>query len=139
MHKIAILTYDGLALFELGCAVEVFALSRPELSDWYHTQIVTFENHSLAATGEVQLHAKEVQDLSEFDTLIIPSWHTRSNKIKLQLAEQLVEFCQRGKRLVSFCSGSFLLAQLGLLNGKKPPHIGVMQPCFSSAFLMWST
>ena len=36
-HRVAALAYDGLAAFELGVAVEAFAVRRPELDvDWWY-------------------------------------------------------------------------------------------------------
>ncbi|HRM94388.1 MAG TPA: transcriptional regulator FtrA, partial [Alicycliphilus sp.] len=33
---VAVVVYNGLSLFEYGCAVEIFGLPRPELGDrWY--------------------------------------------------------------------------------------------------------
>ena len=119
MHKLAILAFDGLPMFELGCALEVFALPRPEFSNWYQVQVVSFEKGSVRTSTNLMLEVQQVQDLDDFDTLIIPGWDTDSKKVKMQLAEQIVNFAQKGKRVISLCSGAFLLAQLGLLNGKQ--------------------
>ncbi len=119
MHKIAILAFDGIPIFELGCALEVFALPRPEFSEWYETRLVSFESAPLKSAACELVGIEHVSQLDEFDTLLIPGWNTDSKKLKMQLAEQIVQFAEQGKRVVSFCSGSFLLAQLGLLNGKK--------------------
>lgn len=119
MHRVAILAYDGMSLFELGCATEIFALHRPEFRHWYDTDVVTFEQGTLSTTGNIGLSVKSVTSLNEYDTLVIPSWHAQSNKVRLDLATAVVDFAQRGKRLITFCSGTFLLAQLGLLKGKK--------------------
>ena len=117
MHRVAILAYDQMPAFELGCATELFALARPEYPDWYRAEVITFDEGSLAATGNLRLIAKPVNSLQDYDTLVVPGWNTQSKKIRLNMAEQIVEFAGAGKRIISFCSGSFLLAQLGLLNG----------------------
>lgn len=119
MIRVAILIYDGVPAFELGCATEIFALERPEFSYWYQTEIVTFDEGTLVSTGGMQVSAKHIEQLSDYDMLVIPGWNTNSRKVKLSFAEQVVEFYEKGKRLISFCSGAFLLAQLGLLNGKQ--------------------
>ena len=49
--RVAILIHDGVALFELGCAVELFALPRPEFPHWYQTEVVSFSNRPLNAIG----------------------------------------------------------------------------------------
>lgn len=116
-HQVAILVDDNLALFELGCATELFALPRPEIANWYNTQVVTFANTSLNATAGIKLEAKQVKSLTGYDTLVIPSW-----PVLKQADESIIKairtFHQNGGRVLSFCSGGFLLAQTGLLDGK---------------------
>lgn len=117
--RVAILTYDGAAMFELGCAVELFALPRPEFASWYQTDVVTFSEGPLNVTGGLQLSAKRITSLSAYDMLVIPSWPTSGDNLDKHLATQIVQFSQAGKRLLSFCSGAFLLAELGLLDGRR--------------------
>src|SRR5580700_4534370 len=51
-HKVVALAYDGLCTFEFGCAVEVFALPRPELPvPWYEFAVCAAERGPLRATG----------------------------------------------------------------------------------------
>lgn len=119
MHRVAILAYDHVATFELACAIELFSLPRPEYENWYETDIVSFENLPLKATGGIQISCKFVQTLHDYDTLVIPSWSAVNRHLRLNMAEQITHFAEQGKRVVSLCSGSFLLAQLGLLQGKQ--------------------
>jgi AraC family transcriptional activator FtrA len=119
MQKVAILAYDQLAMFEFSCALELFALTRPEYPNWYQTEVVTFERGPLQATGGVQIIALQIDSLVAYDMLIIPGWRTDNIHVNVQLASQISQFEAAGKRLVSFCSGAFLLAQLGLLQNKQ--------------------
>jgi len=119
MLKVAILAFEQIATFELACAIEIFALPRPEYKDWYKTEVVCFENGPLQATGEIRISAKHIQTLDDYQILVIPSWNTRSNHVRLDLAENINAFCKSGGRIISFCSGAFLLAQLGLLQDKR--------------------
>jgi len=41
--RVAILSYPNLCTFEFACAVELFALPRPDIKDWYQTDIVALE------------------------------------------------------------------------------------------------
>jgi AraC family transcriptional activator FtrA len=118
MLKVAILAFEQIATFELACAIEIFALPRPEYDNWYHAEVVCFEKGLLAATGGVNISAKTIQTLDHYHTLVIPSWNTRNNHVRLDMAEQINSFSKRGGRIVCFCSGAFLLAQLGLLQNK---------------------
>jgi AraC family transcriptional activator FtrA len=117
--KVAILAFDQIAMFELACAIEIFALPRPEYNNWYETDVVCFEKSDIRATGGIKLSAKNVEDLSDYQTLVVPSWSTLSNHLRLDMAEKISAFAEQGKRIVSFCSGAFLLAQLGLLQSKR--------------------
>lgn len=119
MHKIAILTYNNAALFELGCAVELFGLKRPEFEPWYDCDVVTFEDGLLASTSNVLIQAKRIETLVPYTTLIIPSWPADAHAVDETLATVITKFYQSGKRLFSFCSGAFLLAELGLLKGRR--------------------
>ena len=119
MHRVAILTYDNVALFELGCAVELFGLPRPEFKSWYTCEIVSFSQGPLCSTGGIQLISKVVKNLNAFNLLVVPSWPSDEGNLPEPMATEIVKFNNGTKRIISFCSGAFLLAALGLLNGKK--------------------
>lgn len=116
--RTAILIYDRLALFELGCAVELFALPRPEFEDWYETDVVTFDDKPLSATGNILINAKQVFSLVAYDMLVIPSWPVNDPSVSEALSQAITDFVSNGGRLISFCSGAFLLAEMGLLHGR---------------------
>ena len=118
MHKVAILLGPSVATFELGCASELFALNRPEYPNWYQTDIVSFAPGPLMATGGLQLLVPQIEDLSSYDTILIPNWSVSVPQPTDTLRQQLLAAYQRGVRLISFCSGAFLLAELGLLKDK---------------------
>jgi AraC family transcriptional activator FtrA len=119
MKKIAVLTYNQAALFELGCAVELFALPRPEIEDWYQCDVVTFESGPMKTTAGLQITARQVEDLQAYDMLVIPSWPTNITQLSGLLADEVNAFYNAGKRILSFCSGAFLLAELGILDGRR--------------------
>jgi AraC family transcriptional activator FtrA len=119
MHRVAILAYDGVALFELGCAVELFGLSRPEFKNWYECEVVSFGHGPFSTTAGVQLITKLIKNLSNYNLLVIPSWPTEGPAVPEHTAAEIRAFHRDKKRVISFCSGAFLLAELGFLNGKK--------------------
>lgn len=116
MKNIAILTYDGASLFELACAVELFCLPRPEFEHWYQAKVISFDEGLHQVTGNVLLCVDRVTSLTEFDMLIIPSWPIFQANPVHSLVDEIKAFSQQKKPIYSFCSGAFLLAELGLLD-----------------------
>ena len=118
--QVAILTYNGNSLFELGCAVELFALPRPDIDDWYQCQVVSFENNTFNTTAGLQFtNIKQITSFSGFDLVIIPSWFVdlyMQPDYSANLIKQLTQFAKQNGQIAAFCSGAFLLAQTGLLN-----------------------
>lgn len=119
MHRVAVLSHHNAPLFELACAVELFGLPRPEYQNWYSCEVVGFNTGVLNANGSVRLNVRQVNSLDTFTTLIIPGWPPGQSAGSDQLAAEIRAFARKNKRIFSFCSGAFLLAELGLLDGKK--------------------
>jgi AraC family transcriptional activator FtrA len=115
--RVAILVDEDVALFELGCATELFALPRPEMPNWYETEVVSFNDRRLRATGGLWLQPKVVSGLSEYDMLIIPSWPI-NRSVPAEIEQAVKNFSVSGGRILSFCSGAFFLGELGLLDGR---------------------
>lgn len=115
--EVSIVAYDGLCTFEFGIAVELFALPRPELADWYRTTVVAEAGTPVRATGGVSVTpAADLAALEEAGTVIVPGWTGHP-------APAVVDAVQRaharGARVMTICSGVFLLAATGLLDGRR--------------------
>lgn len=120
-HHVAILAYDGLCTFEFGCAVELFALERPELGvPWYTHAVCAAEPGPLRALGGLSVHVPHgLAALDAADTIVIPGWRGVAEPPSPALADALRRASARGARICTICSGSFVLAHAGLLDGKK--------------------
>ena len=111
--------YDGLCTFEFGIAVELFALPRPEFEDWYNFATVKAEPGPIRAVGGITLEADENLDLLQDASLIIvPGWRGADTPVPENLCAALRAAYDAGARIASICSGVFVLAAAGLLNGK---------------------
>lgn len=120
-HVVVALAYDGLCTFEFGVAVEIFGLPRPELGDnWYHFAVAAVDEGELRATGGIRIMTEGgVELLERADTIIVPGWRGAQTPVPEALCHALRQAHQRGCRIMSICSGVFVLAAAGLLNGRK--------------------
>ncbi|PWE40029.1 transcriptional regulator FtrA [Pseudomonas prosekii] len=118
---VAILAYDGLCTFEFGIAVEIFGLTRPEFNfPWYQHQIVAVDDGPMRAMGGIQVLADGGMPLLETArTIIVPGWRDRQAPVPEALLVALRQAHARGARLLSICSGVFVLAATGLLDGHR--------------------
>src|SRR5579862_4498174 len=119
-RQVAALAYDRMGAFELGIVSEVFGLSRPELDvDWYRFSVFSLERRPLRATGGIRVEAPHgVGVLRTAGTIVIPGWHVEEPPPE-RLLRLLRAAHAAGARLVSVCSGAFVLAATGLLDGKR--------------------
>lgn len=118
-HKVVALVYDGLCSFEYGIVAEVFGLKRPELGrELYHFASVALDGGVLRAAGGLEFSATgSVDDLAQAQTIVIPGWRGCDAPVPKVMIEQIRLAHQRGARLLSICSGVYVLAAAGLLNG----------------------
>lgn len=118
---VVVLAYDGLCMFEFGVAVEVFGLSRPEMGpDWYRFAIASVDPGDLRTTAGLRLQVDGGLDLlTNADIIIVPGWKSASSPVPAELIDRLRQAHARGARLLSICSGVFVLAATGLLSGRE--------------------
>lgn len=113
------IAYEGLCTFEFGIAIELFALPRPEFAHWYRFAVVKAEPGPIRAMGGITIDADHNLDLlQEASLIIIAGWRGADMPVPSSLCAALQVARTRGARIASICSGVFVLAAAGLLDGK---------------------
>lgn len=120
-RRVAVIVCDGVAMFELGLTLEVFALKRPELGvPWYDVSVVSFDPPPLTGTGGIGITpTHSVRALASAGTIVIPSWPRLDEAPPPAMLDAVRRAYARGARLLSICSGAFVLAAAGLLDGRR--------------------
>jgi AraC family transcriptional activator FtrA len=115
------LAYDGLCTFEFACAAEVFGLSRPEVGpSWYRFETCSVKGRKIRAQYGLSMEVDGGLDrLAAAGTVVIPGCQGADVPVPAPLIEALHKAHSRGARLLSICSGSFVLAAAGLLDSKR--------------------
>lgn len=118
---VVVLAYDRLCTFEFGVAIEIFGLDRPEMGDdWYRFRVAAIERGPLRALGGIRITTDGGLALVErAGTIIVPGWRGADEPVPEPLLRALRRAHKKGARLVSFCSGVFVLAATGLLSGRR--------------------
>lgn len=113
--------YDGLCTFEFAIAAEVFGLTRPEMGpSWYRFASAAIEPGPLRAHGGLMVTSDDsIELLDKADLIVMAGWKGADVPVPDALAKRLRKSWQRGARLASICSGAFVLAATGLLDGRR--------------------
>lgn len=118
---IVVVGYEGLATFEFAIVTEIFGTSRPELMpDWYRFALCAIRPGPMRTSGGFEISIDDsLALLGQAHTVIIPGWSSPHDPVPAELIQALQDAHADGTRIVSICTGAFVLAAAGLLAGRQ--------------------
>jgi AraC family transcriptional activator FtrA len=120
LHRVVALLGPPQSPFELACAAEVFGTDVPDVPTRYSFRICTERPGPLRTTiGYSMLVDAGLAALREADTVVVPGWQRYGTPVPPAVTEALREAHRRGARIVAVCTGAFVLARAGLLDGRR--------------------
>jgi transcriptional regulator GlxA family with amidase domain len=117
---VAVVVYDGVNAFELGVVCEIFSGQARMLDvPWYRLSVCGAGPAPVTTDGGFRIEpARGLEGTRSVETLIVPPTD-RLDQVPTEVFDALRRAHARGCRILSLCTGAFVLAEAGLLEGRR--------------------
>ena len=116
-HKVAVLAFHGVVPFDLATPCEVLGRARVR-SEQRPYEVRVCGSSRRIRTDAFDMHVKcDLRELVNADTVIVPGMSDVTAPVPQAIVDALLAAADGGARIASICTGAFVLAASGLLDG----------------------
>jgi transcriptional regulator GlxA family with amidase domain len=120
-RAVAVLAYDGVAMFELGVACDIFGSTMGKLFDtaWYGFSLCAARPGLVSSDAGFGIEVPHGIDRIRQAGTIVVSPTDFPDEVPPAILDELRRAHRHGRRIVSLCTGASILARAGLLDGRR--------------------
>ncbi len=141
-QSVAVVAFDRISPFHLSVPCLVFGQECYDpCAQAFDLRVCAAEPGRLRTTVGFTIEAEAgLEALAEAQTVIVPSWRDPHERPPQALLDALIAARARGAQLVGLCLGAFVLAEAGLLDGRRATTHWMWAEDFAGRFLRcgWS-
>lgn len=117
---VAVLLFSGGPIFESSIPLSVFGIDRQDAGvPRYRLLVCAGEDGPLRTTGGLELTAPYgLEAIARAGTVVVPAWRSITSPPPPEALDALRLAHEEGARIVGLCTGAFVLAAAGLLDGR---------------------
>ncbi|MFD3357717.1 helix-turn-helix domain-containing protein [Streptomyces fradiae] len=117
---VAVMLFSGGPIFESSIPLSVFGVDRQDAGvPRYRLLVCAGEDGPLRTTGGLELSAPYgLEAISRAGTVVVPAWRSITSPPPAEALDALRRAHEEGARIVGLCTGAFVLAAAGLLDGR---------------------
>ncbi|MGF6774038.1 transcriptional regulator GlxA family with amidase domain [Paraburkholderia sp. GAS199] len=120
-RRVLIFVYEGAQPIDVSGPLQTFdTAGELAIGERYECRVVSSEGGAVRLQSGLTVLTQSPPARARFDTLVIPGGPgVHAARRSPDIVRQVADLARRAERVCSVCTGAFLLAQTGLLNGRK--------------------